>query len=101
MRGRVRVSLLGFDSHDPSRLGARDGDDAEAGLERMGAGLAAYRRTGATLALPWFLGMLAEAQRPQGSARPLPRRWTMPWLWLNGQASASTPPSCIGCAGYS
>ena len=42
------------------------GDDGEAGLERMGAGLAAYRRTGATLALPWFLGMLAEAQRAAG-----------------------------------
>jgi predicted ATPase len=42
------------------------GDDGEAGLERMGAGLAAYRRTGATLALPWFLGMLAEAQRTAG-----------------------------------
>ena len=27
---------------------------------------AAYRRTGATLALPWFLGMLAEAQRAAG-----------------------------------
>jgi class 3 adenylate cyclase/predicted ATPase len=42
------------------------GDDSGAGLERMGAGLAAYRRTGATLALPWFLGMLAEAQRAAG-----------------------------------
>ena len=42
------------------------GADGEAGLERMGAGLAAYRRTGATLALPWFLGMLAEAQRTAG-----------------------------------
>ena len=42
------------------------GDGGETGLERMGAGLAAYRRTGATLALPWFLGMLAEAQRSAG-----------------------------------
>ena len=36
------------------------------GLERMEAALAAYRRTGAMLALPWFLGMLAEAQRTAG-----------------------------------
>ncbi len=41
-------------------------DAAEAGLERMDAGLAAYRRTGATLALPWFLGMFAEAQQAAG-----------------------------------
>ena len=41
-------------------------DAGEAGLERMEAGLAAYRRTGATLALPWFLGMFAEAQRAAG-----------------------------------
>ena len=33
-------------------------------------------------------------------ARPLPRRWATPWLWSNGRASASTPPSCIGCAAY-
>jgi adenylate cyclase len=38
----------------------------EAGLERMEAGLAAYRRTGASLALPWFLGTFAEAQRAAG-----------------------------------
>jgi class 3 adenylate cyclase/predicted ATPase len=42
------------------------GEPGEAGLERMGAGLAAYRRTGATLALPWFLAMLAEGQRAAG-----------------------------------
>ena len=43
-------------------------DAGEAGLERMRAGLAAYRRTGATLALPWFLGMLAQAQLAAGHA---------------------------------
>ena len=42
------------------------GHPGEAGLERMEAGLAAYHRTGATLALPWFLGMFAEAQRSAG-----------------------------------
>jgi predicted ATPase len=42
------------------------GDAVEAGLARMEAGLAAYRRTGATLALPWFLGMFAETQRAAG-----------------------------------
>jgi predicted ATPase len=38
----------------------------EAGLERMEAGLAAYRKTGASLALPWFLGLFAEAQQVAG-----------------------------------
>jgi predicted ATPase len=42
------------------------GGAGEAGLEQTEAGLAAYHRTGATLALPWFLGMLAEAQRAAG-----------------------------------
>ena len=42
------------------------GDAGETGLERMEAGLAAYHRTGATLALPWFLGMLAEAHAAAG-----------------------------------
>jgi predicted ATPase len=49
------------------------GGAGEAGLERMQAGLAAYRRTGASLALPWFLGMFAEAQRTAGRTEPAAR----------------------------
>jgi predicted ATPase len=45
------------------------GGESETGLERMEAGLAAYRRTGATLALPWFLGMFAEAQQVVGRSK--------------------------------
>ena len=42
------------------------GGAREPALERLEAGLSAYRRTGASLALPWFLGMFAEAQRAAG-----------------------------------
>jgi hypothetical protein len=72
------------------------GDDSGAGLARMGAGLAAYRRTGATLALPWSSRCSPRRSGQRGVASSLPRCWTMPWLWSSGRASASMPPSCIG-----
>ena len=74
------------------------GGAGEPALDRMQAGFAAYRRTGATLALPWFLGMFARRSGRPGGATPPPGRWTMPWPWSSGPASAFTRPNCTGCA---
>ena len=74
---------------------ATQGHAAE-GMAQMRQGLAAYRATGAELARPYYLALLAEAYRTQGRSRKGSPCWPRRWRWWTNMESAGGRQSCIG-----